>query len=702
MKPACKAIATLLLAISGAVVFTTHAIAQEPVFVPVGSGGMELFLVEQPQAMVSPALLCNETRVSKEGRVPPPTPGFTLHATVLCDTAADQSIAELAVSFGGHLRPRAQWQGPAAWQAYDFSSVASALDTATLLADVFGQEVVFLDVEKPTQLRSMPNDPLVPSQWHLLNGVAGLHDMNVEPVWTSGITGAGITVGLADNGAEQGHPDLAANFNSSASTSPGNSSHGTSCAGLIAAVANNGIGVAGVAYGAQWSEQAFGSASTNAFTFGYSNQVNVVKSNSWGPLDIGVFDTMTPMEKDALQDAVEFGRNGLGVVFTWACGNGRQYSDRVEYDPYASDRRTIAVGGVDYWDLVSSYSEAGSSLLLVTPNDNASVGLTTTTSVSLGGYTSYFGGTSASSSLVAGVVALILEANPSLNWREVQHALLCTARKCDSTSPGWVTNGAGFPIHYDYGFGAVDASAAVTFAQTMNPLGPEYVIDSGAQNVGVTIPDNNTTGVTRTISINDQFVVEHVELVMNITHTYIGDLDIRITSPSGTVSELTKKRTDSNNNLVNYSLSSVRHWGESSAGTWTIQVKDLAGWDVGTWNSLQLLLYGNRGGNPTQLNLTVSALIHGAVSSAQVSYGAPSAPTWLAYSLSGLGSTSIPALGVVLGLSNPQPYGSMELADGLGNAEWDINVPVAAAGFNYWLQALQFGLVSNIAAGTIQ
>jgi subtilisin-like proprotein convertase family protein len=701
MNPACKAIATLLLTISGAALFATPAAAQEPAFAPTGMG-VEMFLVEQPQASQSSAALCNESRASKDGHVPPPAPGFTLHATVLCDVSADPSITKVLTSLGGVARPTSEWSGPKQWQAFDFESVASAMEHANLLANVYGEEVVFLDIEQPTTLRSMPNDPRVPDQWHLQNNIGGLHDINVEPVWTSGITGAGITVGLADNGAEQGHPDLAANFNASASTNVGNSSHGTGCAGLIAAVANNGIGVAGVAYGAQWSEQAFGSASTNAYTFGFLNQVNVVKSNSWGPLDLGFFSTMTPMEKDALQDAVEFGRNGLGVVFTWACGNGRLASDRVEYDPYASNRRTIAVGGVDYWDLVSPFSEPGSSLMLVAPSDNASIGLTTTTSIALGGYTDYAGGTSSPAAIVSGVAALILEANPALNWREVQHALLCTARKCDSTSSGWSYNAAGFPIHYDYGFGAVDAGAAVTFAQSMTPLGPEYIIDSGVQTVGVTIPDNNGTGVTRTISISDQLLLEHVELVMDISHTYVGDLDIRITSPYGTVSQLTQKRADPSNNLVNYSLSSVRHWGEFSAGTWTIQVKDLAGWDIGTWNSMELLLYGNRGGNPVQLDLSVAPLIHGAVSAAEVSYGAPAEPTWLAYSLAGLGSTPIPALGVVLGLQNPQAYGAMVVSDGFGAAEWNINVPTSATGVSYWLQALQFGLVSNILAGTIQ
>jgi hypothetical protein len=56
----------------------------------------------------------------------------------------------------------------------------------------------------------------------------------------------------------------------------------------------------------------------------------------------------------------------------------------------------------------------------------------------------------------------------------------------------------------------------------------------------------------------------------------------------------------------------------------------------------------------------------------------------------------------VLGLQNPQAYGAMVVSDGFGAAEWNINVPTSATGVSYWLQALQFGLVSNILAGTIQ
>jgi subtilisin-like proprotein convertase family protein len=701
MNTACKAIAALLLACPGSALIAARANAQEPVYAPTGIG-FEMFLVEQPQAHQSKAQLCNDALVSKDGVIAAPTEGFVLHAKVACYLKHDKAMAEIARSMGGLQCSAESWQGPTGWGLFEFNTLADAIQAATLLADVYGSEFAFIDVQRPVDVRTMPNDPLVPDQWHLRNNTYTLNDINVEPAWNLGITGGGITVGIADNGAEQGHPDLLNNFNASASMTVGNSNHGTGCAGLIAAEANNLIGVAGVAYDALWSEQPFGSASTNAATFDFQNQVNVVKSNSWGPYDQGTFYTATAMEMDALQDAVDFGRNGFGTIFTWACGNGAQVSDRVEYDPYAADRRTIAVGGLDYWDAHCYYSEPGSSLMLVAPSDNGVIGLTTTASVASGSYTDYAGGTSSPAALVAGVAALVLDANPALTWRDVQHVLINSARKCDISNPAWSLNSAGCWLHYDYGFGAVDAGAAVALAQSWTSVGPEYLIDSASIPVGVTIPDNNSNGVQKEIFIADTLLIEHVELVMNVNHSYVGDLDIRIISPTGTVSQLTEERNDSNNNLYNYTLSSVRHWGENSYGTWRVEVRDLAAWDVGTWNSVQLKIYGHRGGPPTQLDLSVTPLVHGTLGLADVSFGLPLQPTWLAYSLVGTGSTSIPGLGVVLDLQAPQAYGQMQRTDVFGATQWAIGVPAAASGVSYWLQALQAGLVSNVVSGVIQ
>lgn len=87
-------------------------------------------------------------------------------------------------------------------------------------------------------------------------------------------------------------------------------------------------------------------------------------------------------------------------------------------------------------------------------------------------YTSRFNGTSAATPIVSGVVALMLEANPNLGYRDVQEILALSARPIDAASPDWTTNrantwnGGGFRVSHDYGFGLVDATAAVRLAET--------------------------------------------------------------------------------------------------------------------------------------------------------------------------------------------------------------------------------------------
>ena len=82
------------------------------------------------------------------------------------------------------------------------------------------------------------------------------------------------------------------------------------------------------------------------------------------------------------------------------------------------------------------------------------------TSTFNGDYYNNFGGTSASAPVVSGIVALMLQANPNLTWRDVKHILVDTAVKNDPSDPGWTQNGAGRWVNDRYGFGAVDAHQA--------------------------------------------------------------------------------------------------------------------------------------------------------------------------------------------------------------------------------------------------
>src|SRR5690606_19986966 len=122
-------------------------------------------------------------------------------------------------------------------------------------------------------------------------------------------------------------------------------------------------------------------------------------------------------------------------------------------------------------------------------------------------YTSTFGGTSAACPLAAGAVGLMLEANPELTWRDVQHVLVRTARQCDPTDPGWAVNGAGRHVNHDFGFGAVDAGAATALAAHWPLVGPALSAATDTQVVGIAIPNNDPNGVVRAVSVADDLVV---------------------------------------------------------------------------------------------------------------------------------------------------------------------------------------------------
>jgi subtilisin-like proprotein convertase family protein len=356
-------------------------------------------------------------------------------------------------------------------------------------------------------------------------------------------------------------------------------------------VAHNDLFGVGTAYGAQLSTQLYGSDSEVADALAYRNDLNDIKSNSWGPLDVGQAVYMPPIVRAAIEESIATGRGGLGEVFIWAAGNGAASHDRVDYDPYASSRFTIAVGAIGDLDLRPGYSEEGASLVVVGQSNGNVRSISTTNSG--GGWTSSFGGTSATAPLGAGVAALILDANPNLTWRDVQHVLIESARKNDPNDADWTTNGAGYDVNYSFGFGAMDAAAAVALAETWDNVGHEVEVDTGVVDVNIVLPDPNPDGVVETISISDNIRIETVELIVNVQTTFVGDLQIGLISPSGTESVLAKRRpTDQQDDYVDYLFTSFRHWGEESAGEWSIQIADRTVGDVATWIDYRLIFHG--------------------------------------------------------------------------------------------------------------
>ncbi len=479
--------------------------------------------------------------------------------------------------------------------------------------------------------KALPNDPLVSQQWHLrASGLARVgSDLNIEDAWrydgTDGVRGRGIRIGIVDDGLQTTHPDLVANVNTLLDFDwNGNDNdptpnpnildfHGTSCAGIAGAVGNNGIGVSGTAPESTLVGMRLISAAVSDFqqaqAMAHRSDMIQIKSNSWGPPDSGEISNLGILTRSAIANAADTGRDGRGTIFVWAAGNGRRSQDDSNYDGFANNIHTIAVAATNSRGEQASYSEPGANLVVAGSSSGlfTPTGITTTDLVGAVGYqgtdyTDDFGGTSASAPAVAGIIALMLERNPELGWRDVQEILLTSARMNDPADPDWTENGAGLSFNHKYGAGLADASAAVELAADWENLAEATSSEVSQTNINQTIPDNNAAGVSIDFTIEGEEIrCEHVTLQLTANHLMRGNLAVTLTSPSGTVSRLAEaRRTDTRANYQGFTFSSVRHWGEPSTGTWTVNVSDREVGNTGLLNALTLIVHGAAAapGNP--------------------------------------------------------------------------------------------------------
>lgn len=481
-------------------------------------------------------------------------------------------------------------------------------------------------VPEQRALRLIPNDPMFSQQWHLLNtgqsGGAPGEDLRVTSVWDS-YQGDGIIIGVVDDGIDPTHPDLLPNYRADLSYDyfagdpnpqhevTSDIGHGTAVAGTAAAAGNNATGVTGVAFDAQFAAIRLISGPTTdlqeAQALSHRSDVISVYNNSWGPPDgMGIFGAPGPLTLAGLQQGATTGRGGLGTIYVWAAGNGGAAGDNANYDGYANSRFTIAVGSLNENGQLAYYSEPGACVFVTAPGgeqadptDIAS-GIITTDWTGANGFDpgDYTGiqGTSFAAPAASGVIALMLQANPNLSYRDVQYILAQTARKVDPADPDWTTNAAGYNINHKYGFGAIDAAAAVQAARNWKPVGPEVALDSGVFQVNQNIPDNNAAGISSVISMApDINRVEWVEVTVDISHLSPGDLEIVLVSPSGTQSVLATPHVHNPFDTgIRWTFTTNRNWGETSGGDWTLIVRDRVGGIVGRLNSWRLTVYGQQ------------------------------------------------------------------------------------------------------------
>jgi len=434
--------------------------------------------------------------------------------------------------------------------------------------------------------------------------------VNIKGVWATGVTGHNVTIAMVDDGLQFTHPDISPNYRADGSfdfnegdESPAphyGDDHGTSAGGVAAAKANNGVCGTGAAPDAFISGIRLISDYTTdvqeAQGLSYQMNINDIYSNSWGPNDDGKrLESPGKLTLKAMENAVTMGRNGRGVIYVWAAGNGAVSLDNCNYDGYANSRFTISIGATDYLGHRSYYSESCAALIACAPSSGSSKSITTTDLLGASGTsttecTNTFGGTSAAAPLVAGIVALILEANPLLGWRDVQHILVTSSRITDPQDADWFTNGAGLSHNHKYGFGLVDAEAAVSMARRHTNF-PKYLNISSSSHI-VNKAINDFVPVESPIDILDDIVVETVEVILRCDHASRGNLAITLISPDGTPSVLQEVHSDRTRD-ISWTYSSVRSWGERSSGTWMLKIEDKVYGNVGTWTSWAINIYGH-------------------------------------------------------------------------------------------------------------
>jgi hypothetical protein len=338
------------------------------------------------------------------------------------------------------------------------------------------------------------NNTLYPDQYYLNNtgqfgGTTGI-DINAPEAWS--ITeGCGIRVAVIDQGIdphEEFGTRLVTGFDPLNLSNPGHAltnddSHGLPCAGIIAA-ANNTIGIRGVASNSIivpikitlghsfYSDYDI----ALAINWAWDNGAADILSNSWGG------GPSSPAITNAITNAQISGRSGLGSIVVFASGNFRPTQNTIPYPANLSN--VVTVGAIDKNGNIWDYSRRGPEMDLVAPSgDINNLGdVRTTDRMGIAGYTpnnyiNVFGGTSAAAPQVAGVAALMLSVNPNLTEPQVRTFLQQTAT--DMGTSGFDNT---------FGFGRLNAEAAVKRALGTSIVGPDLICTTGTFSVSQSIP----------------------------------------------------------------------------------------------------------------------------------------------------------------------------------------------------------------------
>jgi subtilisin-like proprotein convertase family protein len=500
---------------------------------------------------------------------------------------------------------------------------------------------------------TFPTDDQFTAQWHLYSETQQAPDIDphadasVYEAWQITQGSRDIVVAVLDDGFELSHPDFqgtgkvveAVDFKGGDDDPlPGAGDyHGTPCAGVAIAEENGQVCV-GVAPDCAFMPVRFPLNAADSWLieiFEHVSQRAHIASCSWSmvPGDHDLHSTV----RDTFADLARTGgKDGRGLVIVFATGNyDAPLNATVDYtirwlgrnllgqrqlfeatgdiiNGYAAHPDTIAVGACTSLNRKALYSNWGREVTVVAPSNNFDPttlsglpgrGITTTDNEYYGDdftpgkrYTHSFGGTSSATPLVAGVAALVKSANPTLTALEIKAILEQTADKIEDPSAdplyghakGTYQNG-----HSEwFGYGKVNAHRAVQEAVRRLPVQRIVEKENAAS---LAIPDHFAPGITSAIEISESDPVVGIEVTVDITHPWIGDLQVSLISPQGTRVFLHNRAGGSQDNLQQtYALADTpaleAFVNESAQGEWVLAVADQARRDEGTLNRWRLKL----------------------------------------------------------------------------------------------------------------
>jgi len=402
--------------------------------------------------------------------------------------------------------------------------------------------VEFAEVDRrvPVQVTTA-NDPYYANAWHLAK-------IGAPTAWDTA-KGDGVVVAIIDSGVDSTHPDLAGKLvpgwnlydnNSNTSDVYG---HGTEVAGVVGALSNNSLGVTSVAWNTKLMPvrvsmtdgSAYLSTIANGITWAADHGANIANCS---------FATLTG--SSTIQNAANYMRSKGGIVVVAAGNYGT-------LDSTPNTTAMISVSATDSNDALTSWSSYGPYVDVAAPG----AGIWTTTNG--GGYAAV-SGTSFSSPMTAAVLALEKSANPALSNTQLESILESTA--VDLGTPGY---------DYYFGYGRINAAAAVAAAAATVVINTTPVADTTAPTTSIASPTGGTTvsgTVSVSVSASDNVGVTRVDLYAGTT--LVGS----VSALPYTFSLNTKNFANGSLNLIAYAYDQAGNKGTSA--TVTVNVSNLA------------------------------------------------------------------------------------------------------------------------------